>query len=435
MKTKYISIVTIVLCLFVSTPNANAGFLKGLFKAVVGAAVGLAENKAGQNLNEEQKETLHNISNSFTSELEINNSYVDAGRNWAEGKKTDSFVDVGEGVLSDVGVNDNCKSFAQAALDFARIQNEYKNNIQSGMSIKEACERRYEKLKQLMIKGGSPAFEGVGNTDSYNQWVKEEKQWEEKYENGILLELKRRGYSGDEVQMYMTIIHENPGLLRGFIGDNANESDDSGLSYEERYEKYRENVNNLATTLVYDGYVQSIIKEKLDNLNIRDRSEDENFKYSDYTNSFFGSDPINMPDSKEKNNIVESPQESSPLPVVDERANVAKAITGTVLNSYALNNVELSDAQKTYLNQVADKLNKYEDIQIVIFGHTCNVGTQRANHNIGERRAKAAKNYLVSKGVSENRIQIESRDFSEPVVENDTEDHRKQNRRVTFIVK
>ena len=41
----------------------------------------------------------------------------------------------------------------------------------------------------------------------------------------------------------------------------------------------------------------------------------------------------------------------------------------------------------------------------------------------------------MSKGVSENRIQIKSRDFAEPVAENDTEDHRRQNRRITFIVK
>ena len=45
MKTKYISIVTILLCLFVVTPNtyAKEGFLKALGKfgkALVGAAVG-----------------------------------------------------------------------------------------------------------------------------------------------------------------------------------------------------------------------------------------------------------------------------------------------------------------------------------------------------------------------------------------------------------
>lgn len=151
-------------------------------------------------------------------------------------------------------------------------------------------------------------------------------------------------------------------------------------------------------------------------------------------NSFFNDGfDVPKPVLEDKPTIVEEVPDSKPF--ADERANAVKAITETVLNSYTLNDVELSDVQKADLDQVADKLNKYEDIQIIIIGHTCNIGTQKVNQNIGKRRAEAAKNYLISKGVYENRIQIESRDYSEPVAENDTEEHRKQNRRVTFIVK
>ena len=438
MKTKYISIVTILLCLFVVTPNtyAKEGFLKALGKfgkALVGAAVGYVDKKVEERLPEEQRETWHDMTRTFNSDLGVNDSYANAGRNWAEGKKKDSFVDVGEGALSDAEINN---TGVQTALNFARIQNEYNRDIQSGMSTKEAYERRFEKLKQLAIKAGSTAFNNIGDSKSDNQWSKEEKQWEGKYENGILLELIRRGYSSDEAHMYMTIIHNNPGLLRSLSGGNAKESDDSSLSYEERYKKYKESIEHMTNMLVYDEYVQSQINELLNNLNIRDRREDDNFNYSDYENSFFGTAPLNTPDREEKNNnFVETPPETPPLPVVDERANAITAITGTVLNSYEINDVELSDAQKEDLNQVAAKLNKYEDLQIILLGHTCNIGSQKVNQDIGEGRAKAAKNYLISKGVSENRIQIESRDFSEPVVDNDNENHRKQNRRVTFIVK
>lgn len=441
MKTKYISIVTIMLCMLFVTPDANAKgllrkFFKGAGKALIGAAVGYADSKAEKYLPEEQRNTWHDMTRTFNSELGINDSYANAGRNWAEGKKKDSFVDVGEGALSDAGIDN---TGVQTALDFARIQNDYNRDIQSGMSAKEAYDRRSEKLKQLMIKAGSPAFEYVDSAElRYQelQRIKEEKVWEGKYENGIYFELKRRGYSSHEAQMYLTIIHDNPGLLRGLSGDDTNENDDSAMSYEEKRNKYQEAVDHMTSMLIYDEGIQSQINELLDNLNIRDKSEDENFNYSEHVNSFFGTSAIYTPAPEEKNNnIVDTPQETSPQPVIDERTNAIKVISETILSSFAINEVELSNIQKTDLDQVADKMNKFEDIQINILGHTCNIGTQKVNQSIGERRAKVAKNYLLSKGVSENRIHIESRDFSEPIVDNDTEEHRKQNRRVTFNVK
>lgn len=438
MKTKYISIVTIMLCMLFVTPDANAkGFLRKFFKGVgkvfVGAAVGYADSKVEGYLPEEQRGTWHDMTRTFNSELGINDSYANAGRNWAEGKKKDSFVDVGEGALSDAGVNN---TGIQTALDFARIQNDYNRDIQSGMSTKEACDRRYEKLKQLMIKVGRPAFEYVDSAElryQERQWIKEEKAWERKYERGIWLELLRRGYSRHEAQMYMNIIsNDSTGMLRNFSdGLPYYLNNKSSISKED-------SIEYITDRLLSDESVQYKIKEMLDNLNIRDRGIGNVNDYSSNENSFFGT-PTFMPEPENKDkNIAETPQETPQTPskpIVDERANAVKVISGTLLNSYTLNDVELSDSQKADLDQVADKMNKFEDIQINIFGHTCNIGTQKVNQSIGERRARVAKNYLLSKGVSENRIQIESRDFSEPIVDNDTEEHRKQNRRVTFNVK
>ena len=105
-----------------------------------------------------------------------------------------------------------------------------------------------------------------------------------------------------------------------------------------------------------------------------------------------------------------------------------------VLDSYAFDNTDLSEAQKQDLDNVADKMKQFNDINIVVIGHTCNLGTLKANQNVGTRRAQEAKQYLMEKGISEDRIQTESRDYSEPVVANDSEEHRKQNRRVTFEI-
>ena len=438
MRTKYISIVTFLLCLFVTAPDINAKggkFFKWLGKNLGSAAAGWVDKTVEKNLSsEEHRETWRGMVRDFNSNMGINESYANAGRNWAEGKKKDSFVDVGEAALSDAGVNN---AGVNTALNFARIQNDYNRNIESGMSTKEAYERRSEKLKELLVNVCSNAFDR--GSDSNSQWEKEEKAWEAEYENGIYSELKRRGYSSDEAQAYMAIIHESPGLLRGLSGIDTKENDEPEMSYEEKYKKKREAIEHMTSMLTYDEGIQSRIKEMLDDLNIRDRGEDENFSYSKYENSFFGT-PAYMPEEPEEKdkNIVGTPQETpqtTSIPVVDERANAAKAISRTVLNNYSINDVNLSDAQKAELDQVADKMTKFDDIQIDILGHTCNIGTQQVNQNIGERRAIAAKKYLMSKGISEKRIQVESRGFSEPVADNDNEEHRMQNRRVTFNVK
>jgi outer membrane protein OmpA-like peptidoglycan-associated protein len=258
------------------------------------------------------------------------------------------------------------------------INQEYRENIRNGMSEKEATQIRNSKI-------GSE----IGNL-----WINQEEAYNE---------------SKREKAMKKREILQEAIMQRGYNQMEAN---------------YLSRCVDLAEV---DANNPSSVNLVLDLYHIA-------YKEPSSKDSFFndGSD-VTKPVLEDKPTIVE--EVPAPQPIVDERANAVKAISETVLNSYALNNVELSDIQKADLDQVANNLNKYEDVQIIIIGHTCNIGSQEVNQNIGERRAKTAKNYLMSKGVSGNRIQIESRDFSEPVAENDTEDHRRQNRRITFIVK
>ena len=113
----------------------------------------------------------------------------------------------------------------------------------------------------------------------------------------------------------------------------------------------------------------------------------------------------------------------------------ANAISKIVISKYGFNKTELSLQQQQELDDIAAFLKKWPKAEITIIGHTCNIGSQKNNQYVGELRAIEAKNYLIGKGISELRIQTESRDFSDPVVDNDNEEHRKQNRRVTFVVK
>jgi OOP family OmpA-OmpF porin len=62
------------------------------------------------------------------------------------------------------------------------------------------------------------------------------------------------------------------------------------------------------------------------------------------------------------------------------------------------------------------------------------VGTDAYNQKLSVRRATAVKNYLVSKGIDANRIQIEGKGESQPVADNKTSAGRAKNRRVQIEV-
>ncbi|MDO1500605.1 OmpA family protein [Winogradskyella maritima] len=66
---------------------------------------------------------------------------------------------------------------------------------------------------------------------------------------------------------------------------------------------------------------------------------------------------------------------------------------------------------------------------ITVEGHTDSIGSNAYNQGLGMRRAQAVKDYLVSKGLSENLITITSEGETEPVASNNTDAGRAQNRR------
>jgi OmpA-OmpF porin, OOP family len=75
-----------------------------------------------------------------------------------------------------------------------------------------------------------------------------------------------------------------------------------------------------------------------------------------------------------------------------------------------------------------------EGLKVGVYGHTDNVGDPSGNQRLSEQRAQSVKNYLISKGLSEQRI--ESRGFgqSKPEADNSTAIGRAQNRRVQIVL-
>ncbi|HET9930446.1 MAG TPA: OmpA family protein [Polyangiaceae bacterium] len=85
------------------------------------------------------------------------------------------------------------------------------------------------------------------------------------------------------------------------------------------------------------------------------------------------------------------------------------------------------------LDAVVDVLAKNPAIKVEIQGHTDNVGSARYNKDLSNRRAASVRKYLVSHGVSPDRLTSMGYGMERPIVENTTDRNRQLNRRVQFV--
>ncbi len=102
--------------------------------------------------------------------------------------------------------------------------------------------------------------------------------------------------------------------------------------------------------------------------------------------------------------------------------------------NFALNSDEPLPSGTLRLDQVATRLADFPEVRIVVEGHTDSSGAEEYNQRLSERRAKAVKAYLVSRGVDAGRISTVGLGESQPVGDNETEEGQAQNRRVVLRV-
>jgi peptidoglycan-associated lipoprotein len=102
---------------------------------------------------------------------------------------------------------------------------------------------------------------------------------------------------------------------------------------------------------------------------------------------------------------------------------------------YAFNSSTLSDAAQTTLSKQADWLAKYPNVTVQVAGNCDDRGTEEYNLALGQRRANAAKDFLVAKGVSSSRITTISYGKDRPTALGDDEQAWAQNRTAITSVK
>ncbi len=95
----------------------------------------------------------------------------------------------------------------------------------------------------------------------------------------------------------------------------------------------------------------------------------------------------------------------------------------------------ISEEGRQSLSGTAEWIKSNSSAQIKIEGHCDERGTSAYNLVLGEKRAKAAQNYLVELGVGANRLSMVSYGKEQPACSEHTEACYQQNRRGHFVVK
>jgi outer membrane protein OmpA-like peptidoglycan-associated protein len=113
-----------------------------------------------------------------------------------------------------------------------------------------------------------------------------------------------------------------------------------------------------------------------------------------------------------------------------EEINQAIALEGI---TFATSSARLTGKSTATLDRVAASLSESPNLSVKIEGHTDNIGLPASNLTLSQQRADAVKTYLVTKGISADRLTATGFGQERPVAENTTSTGRAQNRRIDFV--
>ena len=135
--------------------------------------------------------------------------------------------------------------------------------------------------------------------------------------------------------------------------------------------------------------------------------------------------------SSEEGTITEtSPESASITPGSQE--DLIVNVGDRVFFNYDSSDLD-SDAQELLQDQVA-WLKQYSNVSVIVEGHCDERGTREYNLALGEKRAQSVKNYLISLGISSDRISTISYGKERPAVIGSNDGAWAQNRRSVSLV-
>lgn len=101
---------------------------------------------------------------------------------------------------------------------------------------------------------------------------------------------------------------------------------------------------------------------------------------------------------------------------------------------FAVDKSELNAASESNLKELATTLNKYDDTEVLIEGHTDADGADDHNQELSEARARSVQRFLVAQGLKAGRTTTMGYGETQPVEENTTAEGKAKNRRVEIAI-
>ncbi len=102
--------------------------------------------------------------------------------------------------------------------------------------------------------------------------------------------------------------------------------------------------------------------------------------------------------------------------------------------TFATGKAEILSSSFKILESTVKGLQKFDTVKVEISGHTDNVGGLEYNEKLSQARADAVRNYLIKKGIAENRVTAVGYGYSRPRGDNKTEKGKAQNRRIEISI-
>ena len=117
-----------------------------------------------------------------------------------------------------------------------------------------------------------------------------------------------------------------------------------------------------------------------------------------------------------------------------ERVGEGIKITFSSGIMFDINRAVLKDQYRGEISELATILNKYEDTNILLEGHTDSTGTEEYNLELSKKRSQSVANYLATQNVNPTRFTIMGYGESQPIASNETSEGRSQNRRAEVAI-
>ncbi|WP_083100914.1 OmpA family protein [Pseudophaeobacter leonis] len=109
----------------------------------------------------------------------------------------------------------------------------------------------------------------------------------------------------------------------------------------------------------------------------------------------------------------------------------AKEVPTTI--NFAFDDARLDGEARSVLDRQAAWIKQFPEVRFRVYGHTDSVGSSSYNKQLGLRRARAAVNHLVSRGISRSRLEaMVSHPESQPLIL--TQERERRNRRTVTEV-